>query len=191
MKTIAISIAALLLGAPVALAQPANQGGQGYQNDQGQGYPAPPPPAPYNGGASPYGQGQGGGQDNAQVTQQYDQSQSDYEARMREYRRERREYERRRAAYDAQFGSDAPAGAYANVPPPPTAPMPPEGWRERRDVYRYSETMPFHEGPWVDRDHGAGWYRDHGCRLAPMRGEDAGSYVPVCPDADGRYHPAA
>jgi hypothetical protein len=170
-KTIAISIAALLLGAPVALAQPANQGGQGYQNDQGQGgY---------------------GGQDNAQVTQQYDQSQSDYEARMREYRRERREYERRRAAYDAQFGSDAPAGAYANVPPPPTAPMPPEGWRERRDVYRYSETMPFHEGPWVDRDHGAGWYRDHGCRLAPMRGEDAGNYVPVCPDADGRYHPAA
>jgi hypothetical protein len=233
-KTIAITIAALLAGASQgALAQPMDQGygAQGYSQGQSQGYPGQgyPPPAyqgsPPDQGGAPYApqgqgyanpaypapgyqgqgyQGQGNPQQpypgqgyqpgpgpapddaNAQAAQQYEQSMGDYDAQLRAYQRQKRQYDRQRAAYEAQFGADTPYNY-----PPPQPPPPPAGWRdEGPGFYRYSQTMPFHEGPWVDRDHGPGWYRDHGCRLAPAH-DGSGGYVPVCPDADGRYRPAA
>ncbi len=192
MRQVAFTLAALMLSAaPGAFAQTS----QGYPNYQAQPSPDQGPP--------PQGQGYGppatgyGAQNDRPTNPQYDQSQDDYQAEMRQYRREKREYDRQRAAYDAQFGGGAPAGGYA-PPPPPEPPAPPASWRggdgASGGYYRYSETMPFRDGPWDAGDRGASWYRDHGCRLAtPRQGPeaDSGRYVPVCPDADGRYRPAA
>jgi hypothetical protein len=187
LRSITIIAAGLLLGAaPVALAQPAGQGyGQGYGQGSGS-YPqsqqwvpsAPPPGAP----SAPDARA-------AQDQNAYGQDEAAYQARMRQYQHEKHEYDRQRAAYDAQFGGGA-AYAYAPPPPPPAPPAPPQEWRRGPDVFRFSETMPFHEGPWVDGDHGARWYRDRGCRLAAPRDAGPDAMIPVCPDADGRYRPA-
>ena len=113
---------------------------------------------------------------------------------MREYQRQRREYDRQRAAYDAQFGGED-ASAYAPPPPPPPPPPPaPSGsWRDDgRGYYRYSDTLPFHDGPWNGGDHDADWYRDHGCRLAIPHDDpagDSGRFIAVCPDSQGLYRP--
>jgi hypothetical protein len=175
-------------------AGPANPGqayqGQGYQ---GQGYP-PPTGAP-NPGAPAYGQPPPAGDDNQQGARQYDRSEDAYEQRLREYQHERREYERQRAAYDAQFGGGS-AGAYAPPPPPPPPPPAPAygSWRDAgSSFYRYSDTVPFQDGPWNYGGRGAGWYRGHGCRLAAPHDDpsgDPGRFIPVCPDEDGRYRPA-
>jgi hypothetical protein len=226
-KTFAVTIAALMLGAaPGAFAQPpsgsgdqgyqpSGQGYQGYPNYQGQSQTYQGPSQPYQGQSQPYqgqmngGQGYNGGQsyqgqgvgpppsgyggpDQSQMQQQYGQSDDDYQAQMRQYRREKREYERQRGAYEAQFGG-AGGGGYG--PPPPQPPAPPASWQGAdARFYRYSETMPFREGPWMGEAHDTDWYRDHGCRLAtPRQGWDAGSgrSIVVCPDDDGRYRPVA
>jgi hypothetical protein len=109
---------------------------------------------------------------------------------MRDYQRERREYDRQRAAYDAQFGGQY-ASAYAPAPPvpPPPPPPPSNSWRGgERAYYRYSDTVPFREGPWASDERDAGWYREHGCRLAAPR-DDPDRLVPVCPDNQGVYRP--
>lgn len=193
MKSIATAMAMLALSAaPAALAQPYpsdqpypnSQGypGPGYQGQQApnQGYPnqnyAPPS------GQPPYAEDQNQGE-----AQQYDRSEDTYEQQLRQYQRDKRAYDRQRDAYDAQFeGRDASA-----YPPPPPPPPPPD--EARPGYYRYSETIPFRDGPWEYAEPSGGWYRDHGCRLAsPHEGPDAGAgrLIPVCPDPDGRYHPA-
>jgi hypothetical protein len=196
----------LLGGSSSVLAQPGP--GQGYPSqgyppaDQGQpqGY-SQSPPAGYQGypgysasqtpPAPPYAPDQNVQQARQYDTQtrQYDQSADDYQSQLREYRRQKHEYDRQKAAYDAQFGSGAASGMYP--PPPPQPPAPPGAWRDRAGYYRYGETTPFRDGPW-NGDRGGGWYRDHGCRLVAPQGPGGdGDYVPVCPDADGRYRPAA
>ncbi len=229
MKTIAITLTALMLGAaPGAFAQPSPSGyggqdttapDQGYQSQpgyqgypgyqsqptqrypgpQGQGYQSPgyqgqgSQTQPYQGSAGAPAQGGYGAPDNDQMQQQYGQSQDDYQAQLRQYRRQKRDYDRQRAAYEAQFGGGSGGGSYTPAPPQP--PTPPSGWREQGPgYYRFSETMPFRDGPWAGGDHGSDWYRDHGCRLAtPRQGWDGGQghYVPVCPDDEGHYRPAA
>jgi hypothetical protein len=176
------------------------QGGPGYQSPgyQGQSYPGPGyqgqayppanaggPPPPAYGQAPPYPNDQ-----NAQDARNYDRSEDAYEQRMRDYQRERREYDRQRAAYDAQFGGQD-ASAYAPAPPvPPPPPPPPSGaWREAgQGYYHYGDTVPFREGPWDNDERDAGWYRDHGCRLASPY-DQPNRLVPVCPDGQGVYRP--
>jgi hypothetical protein len=184
---------------PQAYPQP-DQGSQAYQPPSQSDQPPPQPPQdqgyPSRG---PNGQGYAGPgyQNQGGSAQAYDQSQDSYQEQLRQYRREKREYDRQRRAYDEQFGGGAPAGGYA-PPPPPQAPAPPLAWRGDGDggrsggFYRYSETMPFHDGPWNGGARDADWYHDHGCRLATPRegaSSEPGQSVPVCPDGSGRYRP--
>jgi hypothetical protein len=178
-KSIATAMAMLALGAaPAALAQP-------YPSSQP--YPPPTPPYQYYQGQAyppasdqpPYTDDQ-----NQRAAQPYDRSEGTYEQQMRQYQHDRREYERQRHAYDAEFDA---RDANAEAPPPPS------NAGSGRDIYRYSETAPFHDGPWERGDRGGRWFREHGCRLAAPHDDpdpDPGHVFPVCPDTDGHYRPA-
>jgi hypothetical protein len=191
-KSIATAMAMLALSAaPAALAQPtptgqSNPSAQPYPGYQG--YPGPSYQGQWNPNQSyrayppsdqpPYAEDQ-----NDREAQQYDRSEDTYDEQLRQYQHDRREYERQRDAYDAQFDA---RDASAEAPPPPDA-------GPGRDIYRYSETLPFRDGPWERGERGGSWFREHGCRLAAPHDDpdpDPGHIIPVCPDADGHYRPA-
>ena len=184
MKSIATAIAALALSAsPAVLAQPYLGQPNGYQTYPGQ--PATDQGANGWGQSTPYGQPPYQPpyteDQNQREAQQYDRSEDAYDQKLRQYEHDQRQYDRQLDAYDAQ--SEA-YDASAYPPPPPDA-------RPWAGSYRYSETIPFRDGPWEYADRDGGWYRGHGCRLAAPHGDpDAGRLIPVCPDQDGFYHPA-